>query len=171
MSGKVLLIVKSADCGHCMNFEQNYQNSLQDALRQEFPGIAQVIITKNSMRSPIPNGYPGALNKIRFFYPSFLLLSQREWEEAARNPSYMFSDINYMNATVSVQDGMVIPTYKNQYQVNTEGIMKWIRDNVSKKEEAPPPSRKKSIGAVPTPKKNETCGSIPVYRNTRKGRN
>ncbi len=122
----VLVIVVSENCGACKQYKSN--KGLDQLMKDiQVAGIVRsVLIEKKAMRDPIDLKYPQQLNNLAVWYPTFILVNGKAWNQN-------FSESKNSELPVEVFNGIVgkdgIAQMSNDRKL-FDKIVPWVIENV-----------------------------------------
>lgn len=120
----VLVVVTADDCGYCTAFKSNGLLQLQKELQTS--GIVRVIhINKKSMKSLIEPPYPTQLNSLAIWYPTFILINGKAWNNNFSESKNMELPVEIFNGVY--KDGTVTMDHNRK---GFDKLVSWITDNI-----------------------------------------
>lgn len=121
----VLVVVTSEDCGACKSFKSNgiYDKLIKDA---QTSGIVRVVeIVKKKMGDTIEPPYPTQLNKIAIWYPTFLLVNGKAWNEKFSNNKNSDLPIEIFNGVL--KDGNAS---FSENRIGMDKVLSWVTEHI-----------------------------------------
>lgn len=121
----VLVVVTSEDCGACKALKTNgtYDKIIKDA---QISGIVRVVeIVKKKMGDTIEPPYPTQLNKIAIWYPTFILINGKAWNEKFSNSKNSDLPIEIFNGVF--KDG--IASF-SENRIGMDKVLTWATSHI-----------------------------------------
>lgn len=121
----ILVIVTADDCGACNNFKQNGLSQLIKDIQTS--GIVRHIhINKKSMKAVIEAPYPTQLNSLAVWYPTFILINGKAWNNNFSESKNVDLPVEVFNGVY--KDGLV--KFEQTNRKNLDKLIPWINDHV-----------------------------------------
>jgi hypothetical protein len=126
----ILIAVSATDCSACTQAESMGLFTKVETAVSEKKTIRFERIKLAKIGSPVDEKYPKALNNWIRFYPIFILVNGKDWNNNFKDSDEKNPNIEVFNATVNY-GGVVIPV-KREQMMPFENIMDWVEKNLEK---------------------------------------
>jgi len=123
--GDVVVIIKSADCPHCVNLSKNI-DEIKSKLYGVAPDIRIVVVDLASRRDPIDDRvYPACLSKYKVWVPMILYVPGKSWDDCLSGHAHTFEGEHVMNG--KMVDGNIVP--RQSYDIRQPGVFsEWLEE-------------------------------------------
>jgi thiol-disulfide isomerase/thioredoxin len=175
-SRNILIIVSAENCGACKYYKENkHFETIKEKLAKD--GIVRFEhIEIKKMGDSLDKKYPEILSKWLRFYPIFILINGKDWNNGMKDIDEKNPNIEIFNARIT--DGVVTPL-GNSIGMGPDKIPDWVKTNVSDNSKfktsviitSKLPSlanKDKSVPQIEKPKYIPTCGAVKILASSRR---
>jgi hypothetical protein len=175
-SRNILIVISAENCGACKHYkESKIFDNVKTKLAED--GIVRFEhIEVKKIGDPVDKKYPEILGKWSRFYPIFILINGKDWNNGMKDIDEKNPNIEVFNARVV--DGVISPM-GNNIMMGPDKIPDWVKTNVSENakfktslitvNKLPNLSNKdKSTISNEQPKYLPTCGAVKILGSSRR---
>lgn len=174
-SRNILVVISAGDCSACKYYKEN---KVFDKIKEGVTSSGYVRyehIEVSSMKDSIDKKYPQVLNKWKRFFPIFILINGKDWNNELKDIDEKNPNIEIFNARIV--EGTIVPI--NDISNGPDKIPDWIKTQVTsnakfkgtiiQSSKLPQLAEKdKSVEADITAKYLPTCGAVKIMVSNRR---
>lgn len=171
----ILVVVSADNCGACKFYEEK---KIFESIKKQIESDGHVRyehIKVKTVGEAVDSKYPQAINKWIRWYPTFILINGKDWNNKFENFDEKSPNVEIFNARII--DGVISSLGNQTLQQGPDKIPEWIKNNIDNN-----PKFKVTIITTKTPMLNSknisidtgkanylpTCGAVKLVASSKR---